>query len=47
MLDRLFAWLQEIPPLFGHYPHQVMLSRTMLVLLAIVGAVYAFAMIRR
>jgi hypothetical protein len=47
MLDRLFAWLQEIPPLFGHYPHQVLLGRTMLVLLAIVGVVCALAMIRR
>jgi hypothetical protein len=41
MLDRLFAWLREIPALFGHYPHHVMLGGTMLVLLAIVGAVYA------
>lgn len=47
MLDRFFAWLQEIPPLLGQYPHQVMLGRTMLVLLAIVAVVYAVAMIRR
>ncbi|HUN95000.1 MAG TPA: hypothetical protein VMU69_02020 [Bradyrhizobium sp.] len=46
-MDRFFAWLQEIPPLLGQYPHQVMLGRTMLVLLAIVAVVYAVAMIRR